>query len=110
MSWKICFFETARGEKIIKEFFRKQNKSVQGKIIREIDLLEQYGYALKMPHSKRLNQDLFELRIRGKEEIRILYSFIGENIHLLHVFKKQTQKTPSKEIATASSRLGLLTK
>jgi len=62
-----------------------------------------------MPHSKQLTKGLYELRIRGKEEIRILYCFKEKDVYLLHGFKKQTQKTPSKEIAIALKRIRLLT-
>lgn len=110
MAWKIIFFETNRGEKLVKEFLFKQNKAARSKITREIDLLAQYGFALKMPHSKRLSTDIFELRVRGKEEIRVLYTFVKNDIYLLHAFKKQTQTTPQKEIEIARQRLTLLTK
>lgn len=109
MSWNIYFFETNRGGKPVKEFIRKQNQSAIAKIAREIDLLAQYGIFLSMPHSKRLDKKIYELRIRGKEEIRILYGFNKKDIYLLHAFKKQTQATPSKEINTALQRLTLLT-
>lgn len=62
-----------------------------------------------MPHSKKLTTDLYELRIRGKQETRIIYGFIKNNIYLLHAFKKQKQQTPRKEIETALKRLCSLT-
>lgn len=58
-----------------------------------------------MPHAKQLDSGLYELRVRGKEEIRVLYGFKQKTIYLLHAFKKQTQKTPRKEIETAVKRL-----
>jgi phage-related protein len=64
-----------------------------------------YGNALGMPHSKRLAPNLYELRIRGKEEIRILYIFSKQTIFLIHAFKKKTQKTPQKEILIAQQRM-----
>ena len=57
-----------------------------------------------MPHSRQIGSDLYELRVRGKEEVRIIYGFKGKNIYLLHGFKKQKQKTPQKEIKTAKQR------
>lgn len=107
--WNVIFFETARGEKIVKKFIFKQTESTRGKIIRGIDLLKKYGPILGMPNSKQLTNKIHELRIRGQEEIRIFYGFTKHNIYLLHAFKKKTQKTPSKEIETASERLALLT-
>jgi len=104
MVGKIVVFESGRGEKIIEKFIKKLNPKTVAKIIRSIDLLEKYGTTLGMPHSKKLEMDLFELRVRGKEEIRIIYIFFDEKIYLLHAFKKKTQKIRPKEIKTALLR------
>ena len=59
-----------------------------------------------MPHSKALGSGLYELRIRGKEEIRIFYCFTSERtIYLLHVIKKQAQQTPKKDLDLALERI-----
>jgi len=104
MSWNIKAFETKRGEKPVEEFTKSLDEATIAKAIHAIDLLEKYGPFLGMPHSKKLASELYELRIRGKQEVRIIYGFVGKNIFLLHGFKKQTQKTPKKEIVTALSR------
>ena len=62
-----------------------------------------------MPHTKKVTSDLYELRIRGRQEIRIFYSFVKQDIYLLHVFIKKQQKIPRKEIEIAQTRLKLLT-
>ena len=110
MNWKIYFFETTRGEKPVKEFIKTLSDSTISKVAKSIDLLEKYGTFLCMPHCKKITRDIYELRIRGKEEVRVLYFIQKGNIYLLHVFKKKTQKTPSKEIKIAEYRMGLLTK
>lgn len=51
--------------------------------------------------------DIKGIGIRSKQEIRIIYCFKNRNIYLLHAFKKQTQKTPRKEIETALKRLDM---
>ena len=110
MAWKIFLYETNRGKKPIEEFIKSQNPPSIAKISHTIDLLERYGSFLSMPHSKKLVSSLYELRIRGKQEIRILYTFLRRDIYLLHAFKKQTQKTPQKEINIGLNRLKRLTK
>ena len=104
MKWNILFFETNRGEKPVEEFISKQQLQARAKIAHLIDLLEIHGDVLHMPHSKRLANNLFELRIRGRQEIRILYCFRKRNIILLHAFKKQTQQTPQKEVNISLER------
>lgn len=102
-------FETDRGEEPVKEFIKSQNPATIAKITHVLDLLEKFGSFLGMPHSKKMTSGLFELRIRGKQEIRIFYTIVKKNIYLLHAFQKQSQKTPSKEINIAKQRIKLLT-
>jgi phage-related protein len=109
MEWKILEYETARGERPVAEFIKKQRPQAIAKIAHLIDLLQIHGNLLGMPHSKQLEHNLYELRLRGKEEIRIIYGFVGKTIYLLCGFKKQRQKIPRKEIETAKARLLSLT-
>lgn len=105
MSWIMTFYTTDRGEKPVLEFIKAQQLPARTKISHLMDLLKKHGNMLGVPHSKRLQSELYELRIRGKEELRILYAFKGEVVILLHAFKKQTQKTPQKEMGTALKRM-----
>lgn len=109
MGWKIILFETKRGEKPVEEFIKSLPESTTAKVAHKIDLLEKHGAYLSMPHTKKLTSVLYELRVRGVVEIRIIYVFKSRNIYLLHAFGKKTQKTPVKEIETASRRLNFLT-
>lgn len=71
------------------------------KAIRTIELLEEFGNKLRMPHSRHLANSLLELRIRGKREIRIFYCFHKNKVFLLHACIKNTQKTLEKELRKA---------
>jgi len=104
VTWNIIFFESQRGEKFVENFIKLLDAKIIAKVGNEIDLLERHGPVLGMPHAKKLTRELHELRIRGKQEIRIIYCFIQNNIYLLHAFKKQTSKTPRKEIEIALNR------
>ena len=105
MEWKVIFFESARGEKPVGKFFYNQELKSQAKLLHLFELLKVYGSKLGMPHAKQLGSGIFELRVRGREELRILYGFKQRTAYLLHAFKKQTQKTPRKEIEIAQKRL-----
>lgn len=72
-------------------------------------MAESYGLETIRPYVKKLSgSPLWEIRILGKDNIRILYVGIsGNNIVALHGFFKKTQKTPPKEIETALNRLKL---
>ena len=108
-NFNVYFFETARGTCPVKEFINKQDQITVLKITKTIEYLERGGPFLKPPHTKKIVNNLYELRIQGKEAIRIFYSKIVGEYYLLHAFKKKTQKTPRKEIETALDRLKELT-
>ena len=109
MAWNVIFFESKRGEKFVEVFIKNLDSSTIAKVAHEIDLLEKHGPFVGMPHSKKITAELYELRIRGKQEVRIIYAFIKENIYLLHAFKKKKQRISIKEINTAYKRLQTLT-
>ncbi|MDO8515036.1 MAG: type II toxin-antitoxin system RelE/ParE family toxin [bacterium] len=104
MGCKIYFFQNDRGEEVVTKFIQQQEKAAISKISRKIDLLAQYGFLLGMPHAKKITTDLYELRIRGVEELRIIYGFNKGNAYLLHGFKKQTQEISGKDLDVASIR------
>lgn len=109
--WTILTFETSSKEKPVDEFIKKQQPQARSKIAHNIRLLRQYGNMLGLPHSKALGDGLYELRIRGKEELRVFYCFVQQKtIYLLHACKKQKQQTPKKDLALALFRMKELTK
>lgn len=108
MSWEIEYYKTPSGQEVIKDFIDTLQEAAQAKLGRQLDLLEQYGYELGMPHAKALGDGLMELRVRGKrgsQEVRVFYVFVLRNrIYLLHAFIKKTQTTPKKELEIARKR------
>lgn len=86
-------------------FTTSLTKITQAKIIRQIDLLEEHGPILPFPHSKKIGYLLWELRVKGKQEVRIFFTIRTHQAILLHWFVKKTQKTPLKEIHIAHHRL-----
>ncbi len=53
-----------------------------------------HGSNLGLPHTKSINNGLFELRLKSKEGIgRVFYcTKLGKNIIILHSFVKKYQK------------------
>ena len=105
MSWKIVYYKTPRGKDVIKDFLDELQENTQAKVGRQLDLLEKYGFALRMPYVKAFGNGLMELRVRGNQEVRIFYTFIREGkICLLHGFIKKSQATPTRELVIARKR------
>jgi phage-related protein len=77
----------------------------RGQILRVVDLLRFEEYHLSMPYSKKIERNLYELRIKATKNIRIFYTFYKDNIVFLHIFNKEKQKLPKKDLETARNRL-----
>ena len=92
-------------DKSLEKFIRSLGKPTIAKVLRVIDLLENFGQKLGPPHTKKVASSLFELRISGRQEVRIFYTFHKSEIFLLHGFVKKSQKIPKREIAIALQKI-----
>lgn len=85
----------------VNKFLESLDKIPRGKILQVISLLREFGNKIGMPHSKHIDINLYELRARGGQEIRIFYTFHSNQAILLHGFIKKSQKTPANELRQA---------
>lgn len=99
-------FEININEKTL-DFIKTLQEDVIAKIYSLLEVLSIKGNELREPYSKALGSGLFELRIKGKDNIvRLFYAFQrGKQIYVLHGFIKKTQTTPKKELEIAYQRL-----
>ena len=70
-------------------------------------MMLEHGSNLGLPHTKSLNNGLFEIRLKSKEGIgRVFYcTKVDKNIIMLHSFVKKTDKIPKNEMQIALKRL-----
>lgn len=94
----------------VEEFLLSLDKDSSNKSYRHIKLLKTFGNQLRMPYSKQISNNLYELRVRGRQEVRLLYFFYQNQAMIIHIFIKKSQKTPQREITLALNRISLLTK
>ena len=92
----------------IEQHISKFEKPTVAKVLHTIDLLEIFGNRLGMPHSKKISPGLFELRVRGKEEVRIIYCFHQNKAVLLYTFIKKSRSIPKRFLLLAQKRLHAL--
>jgi phage-related protein len=59
------------------------------------------------PHTKAFGNGLFELRLKGAEGIaRVFFcTFVGKRIVMLHSFIKKSERTPTRELDVAVTRM-----
>ncbi len=102
-------YYTLKGRTPVVEFIKAQTPKIQAKILREIDLLQEFGLSLGTPHIKKIKgtKNLWELRIKhSTDNFRIFYfCFTGSQFVLLHAIRKTTGKIPMKEVDIALKRL-----
>jgi len=93
----------------LEQFIESLEKPTIAKVLRTIDLLKLFGSQLGMPHTKKISNELFELRIGGKQKVRFFYAFYENKIVLLHGFVKKSTKIPQREINHALTKFKFLT-
>ena len=102
MNWKIHYFSVEIEDEIL-----ALPSGLLARYLRLTDMMLIYGSNLGLPHTKSLNDGLFELRLKSKEGIaRVFYcTKVGKQIVILHSFTKKSQKIPKKEMNIALKRL-----
>ncbi len=101
---KVVYYTTPRGDNPVKNFIDSLPNNQKTKIFNVFKIYQESGLVSIAPHTKHLTGSvLWEIKINSN---RILYvSQTKTSILVLHGFIKKRQKTPSKEIKTALSRL-----
>ena len=85
--------------KILRKSKAKEDIIILNKIRLYVNLLAEYGFELREPYIKKLKGEIWELR---PLKDRILFAKTNKNkIVLLNCFRKQSTKTPEKEIEKA---------
>ena len=104
---QVIYYTTIQGENPVSDFLDSLLQKQQVKILRILQYMGKYGISSVLPHTRKLTgTPLWEIRILGKDNLRVLYVIPVKNIVLvLHGFVKKKQKTPRKEIDIAVSRL-----
>lgn len=108
----IEFYEEKNGASPVWDYLEEMrrakatNKSARieyNQMIMYIELLKQNGTNNNANITKKLNDDLWELR-PGNNRI-LYYTHINGKFVLLHCFRKKTQKTPEREIEKAKREI-----
>lgn len=93
----------------VEKDFRKLSPGMRNDLVRIIMLMECYGtWNLGMPHVRRIHgTPLYEIRLHDQTGIaRCMFVSRDDNqLLVLHVFVKKTQKTPKQDIDLAMKRL-----
>ena len=85
-------------------FLNKLDFPVRREAYKLLELLEQYGYSLSMPFAKPIGGGLWELRLTGRWQIRMLYGYCEGVPVVVLALQKQRSALPQSAIALARKR------
>ena len=105
--YQAVFYWDERARVPVRDLIESLPEKIRQKIAAWIELLEQEGPSLKRPYADKVQDKLYELRIRlGSDNIRILYFFfVKDKIILLHGFRKKEWEIKRSDLELAERRM-----
>jgi phage-related protein len=106
---RVEFYREEEGAKPVAAFLREINLSnprLATRVKEELRQLQDRRYH-GLPHTKAIvdQPGLFELRVRGHDDVRVLYFFGAEReVVVVHAFVKKSQRIPTAELEVAMAR------
>ena len=102
---EVRFFKTDGGAEPVRDWLRELSATDRKTIGEDIKTV-QFGWPLGMPLVRKMDKDLWEVRIRLEGRIaRVLFTVSTGRIVLLHGFIKKSQATPKPELDLAKDRM-----
>lgn len=89
---------------VVHAFLGSLDLQVRSDAYRLLKLLEQYGHSLSMPDAKPIGGGLWELRLTGRPQIRMLYGFYDGVPVVVLALQKQRSALPQSALALATKR------
>ena len=104
--YTVYYYRTPAGDNPVSKFLDSLSARQQIKVLRMFQYLTEYGLVAILPHTKKLSgTPLWEMRILGKDNIRVVYIvLIQQKVLILHGFVKKSQKTSMKDLHIARNR------
>lgn len=106
--FKISYYQKPGGESPVRTFIEnhritpgKSTRIQYRQIMHSIKMLEMSGTRIGEPYTKHLEDGIWELR-PGSNRV-LFFFFRNDTFVLLHVFRKESQKTPKSEILKAKT-------
>lgn len=101
---EVRFFKTQTGNEPVRKWLTGLPEDYRWTIGTQIKTV-QWGWPLGMPLVRKLEKDLWEIRVDlGDATARIFFTIVTSSMVLLHGFIKKSQKTPASDLATAKRR------
>ncbi len=105
---RVAFFRSDAGREPVRLWLKDLTREARKVIGAEIKTV-QFGWPIGMPLVRKMETDLWEVRVSLDQGIARVFFTVEQNVMvLLHGFIKKGQKTPRKELEVARKRLALI--
>lgn len=105
LSLEVRFFKTDAGAEPVRDWLHELSATDRKAIGEDIKTV-QFGWPLGMPLVRKMDKDLWEVRVHLDGRIaRVLFTVSSGKIILLHGFIKKSQATPQPELKLAKDRM-----
>ena len=102
---EVKFFKTDAGTEPVRKWLRELS-AIDRKTLGEDIKTVQFGWPLGMPLVRKMEKDLWEVRVHLDSRIaRVLFTVSSGKIILLHGFIKKSQTTPQPDLKLAKDRM-----
>ena len=105
--YRLLFYATAARREPVADWLDRLRVEQRAKVLWVLERLADSGFALGPPWLRKLDEEIWEVRITsGKSAFRVLFAQVASSeLLLLEAFAKKTEKTPSRYLDTARKRL-----
>lgn len=101
----VRFFQTEGGSEPVREWL-KELPATDKRTIGEDLKTVQFGWPLGMPLVRKMDKDIWEVRVSLDKRIaRLLFTVVDNCLVLLHGFIKKSKETPLDDLKLAKQRL-----
>lgn len=104
MEWNVVYAQSVSGKVWVRDFVNALPIPVRVRVKNALLGLKYDGPYQSPPAIKKIDAVLYELRVVGKSQIRVLYTVNGKQIILLQAFIKKSRKISKKDLLTAKRR------
>lgn len=100
---RVTFYTTASGRSPVLNYIEDLAKSERARVLEALDQIENLGFDAVRIQFRQIEGKLWEIKV---SQHRVFYVLIkSEEMVLLHAYKKQGQKLPTKEKEIARKRI-----
>lgn len=104
-NYKVLYYKSHNGKSEVVDFIFKSTGKIKSKISNQVKHLKEFGLSRINPSIRKLtNTPLWEVRILGRDNIRMFCCAVDSQIVIFHVFFKKQQKTSTQDIKLALKR------